>query len=450
MVVPVLHHLPPLWTVTPFAILLMLIATGPLLFHRFWEHHYPKIAIGLGSLVALFYLFFMEHGSQTLLHTVEEYFSFIALISALFIVSGGILIKIDRQGTPAMNTFLLFLGALVANVIGTTGASMLLIRPYMRINEGRLKPFHILFFIFIVSNIGGGLTPIGDPPLFLGFLKGVPFFWVLPKVWLPWLLTVLGLLLLFFVLDSRVKSECSAKVESQGGVSIKGAKNFVFLALVIGAVFLDPTIIDGVPSLRELFHLPFGIREVILLVIAVLSYKTADREALKGNEFNFEPIKEVAFLFSGIFFTMIPALTLVGSYAASQAEAFSVSRFYWLTGTLSGALDNAPTYLNFLAAATGKFGMDIGSPADIQRFAHGIASPITGDVSSDIYLMAISIASVFFGAMTYIGNAPNFMVKNIAAQAEVDMPDFLEYLFKYSLPVLLPFFIVLWLLFFNY
>ena len=443
-----LSHLPPLWTVTPFAILLMLIATGPLLFHRFWEHHYPKIAIGLGSLVALFYLFFMDHGSRILLHTVEEYLSFIALISSLFVVSGGILIKIDRQGTPVMNASLLFFGALIANVIGTTGASMLLIRPYMRINEGRLKPFHILFFIFIVSNIGGGLTPIGDPPLFLGFLKGVPFFWVLPKVWLPWLVTVLGLLLLFFVIDSRVKSKSIAKVEKQGGVSIKGSRNFVFLAVIIAAVFLDPTIIESVPSLKELFHLPFGIREVILCVVAVLSYKTADREALKGNEFNFEPIKEVAFLFVGIFFTMIPALALIGSYAASQAEAFSVSRFYWMTGTLSGVLDNAPTYLNFLAAAAGKFGVDIGSPADIQRFADGIASPITGDVSSDIYLMAISIASVFFGAMTYIGNAPNFMVKNIAAQAEVDMPDFLEYIFKYSLPILLPFYIVLWLLFF--
>jgi len=444
-----LSHLPPLWTVTPFAMLLMLIATGPLLFHRFWEHHYPKIAIGLGSLVALFYLFYMEHGSYTLLHTVEEYLSFIALLSALFIVSGGILIKIDRQGTPAINASLLFFGALIANVIGTTGASMLLIRPYMRINKGRLKPFHILFFIFIVSNIGGGLTPIGDPPLFLGFLKGVPFFWVLPKVWLPWLVTVLGLLLLFFVIDSRVKSKSIAKVEKQGGVSIKGSKNFIFLAVIIAAVFLDPTIIDGVPSLKELFHLPFGIREVIFFVVAVISYKTADREALKGNEFNFEPIKEVAFLFVGIFFTMIPALALIGSYAASQAEAFSVSRFYWLTGILSGVLDNAPTYLNFLAAAAGKFGVDMGSPADIQRFADGIASPITGDVSSDIYLMAISIASVFFGAMTYIGNAPNFMVKNIAAQADVDMPDFLQYIYKYSLPILLPFYIVLWLLFFN-
>ena len=233
-------------------------------------------------------------------------------------------------------------------------------------------------------------------------------------------------------------------------MSITGRRNFFFLGGIIFAVFLDPAVIAGFPSLQELFRLPFGIREVIMFVIALLAYKFSNHEAFKGNEFNFEPIKEVAFLFIGIFATMIPALALIGDFAKSNACEFSVSRFYWMTGALSGVLDNAPTYLNFLAGALGKFGMNIASPSDVRIFADGVVSPVQGDLSSDIYLVAISVAAVFFGAITYIGNAPNFMVKNIAAQADVDVPDFLEYIYKYSLPILLPFFILLWFLFFNF
>ena len=179
------HHstLPPMWLVAPFGILLMMIATGPLFYPHLWEHHYPKIAVGLGTIVAVYYAFLMDHGVMSLLHTLEEYISFIALLTALFVASGGILIKFNSVGKPLLNAAILLGGAVLSNFIGTTGASMLLIRPFMRLNEGRLKPFHIIFFIFIVSNIGGGLTPIGDPPLFLGFLKGVPFFWVVGHVW---------------------------------------------------------------------------------------------------------------------------------------------------------------------------------------------------------------------------------------------------------------------------
>ncbi len=441
---------PPLWLVTPFVTLLVMIATGPLLFHRFWERHYPKVSVGLGLLVAGYYGFLMEDGLYILERMLEEYLSFIALISSLFVVSGGILIKIDRRGTPLVNAFVLFVGAAISNLVGTTGASMLLIRPYMRINAGRLKAFHIVFFIFIISNIGGALTPIGDPPLFLGFLKGVPFFWVLPKLFLPWLITVAGLLVVFIILDKRAGIGDTKSADAKGGTSITGKRNFLFLAVIIIAVFLDPGLIKGFPSLQELFHLPFGIRELIMFMVAIAAYKFSNHEAFKGNEFNFEPIKEVAFLFIGIFATMIPALELIGNYASSYAAEFSVSRFYWLTGALSGVLDNAPTYLNFFAGALGKFGLNIASPEDIRHFASGVASPVQVDVSSDIYLMAISVAAVFFGALTYIGNAPNFMVKNIAAQADVEVPDFLEYIYKYSLPILLPFFILLWLLFFNY
>ena len=263
------NNLPPIWLVTPFIALLVMIATGPLLFHRFWEQHYPKVAVGLGMVVACYYGFMMDHGLHVLEHTLEEYLSFIALIASLFVVSGGILIKIERRGTPVINAHLLFFGAIISNLVGTTGASMLLIRPYMRINEGRLNPFHIVFFIFIISNIGGALTPIGDPPLFLGFLKGVPFFWVLPKLWLPWIITVVGLLFIFIILDARVGTGNMKGAEAKGGVRITGRRNFFFLAVIIAAVFLDPAVIEGVPSLQELFHVPFGIRELIMLIVAI-------------------------------------------------------------------------------------------------------------------------------------------------------------------------------------
>ncbi len=445
------HHLPPVWLAAPFIILILMIAAGPLFYHRFWENHYSKLSLALGALVATYYGLAMDGGGRILWQALEEYLSFMALLTALFVSAGGIFIRIERRGGPIMNGALLLFGAIFANLIGTTGASMLLIRPYMRINEGRIKPFHIVFFIFMVSNIGGALTPIGDPPLFLGFLKGVPFFWPLSKLWLPWLITIAALLLVFMVLDRRVGRGEKQPPQNEGGaVRIEGARSFIFLALVIGTVFLDPSVIPGFPALQDMLHLPFGIREVTLFSVAVLAYKTADSGALKGNGFNFSPVIEVAFLFIGIFFTMIPALELIAAYAAAHAAEFSVTRLYWMTGILSGLLDNAPTYLNFLAGAAGKFGVNIGLVSDMKAFAGGLPSPVSGDVTSTLYLMAISLASVFFGAMTYIGNAPNFMVRNIAAQADVEVPGFMEYMYKYSIPLLLPCFALVWFLFFNY
>ncbi len=444
------HHssLPPTWLVAPFLILLLMIATGPLFYPHFWEHHYPKVAVSLGAIVAVYYSLLMDHGVLSLLHTVEEYIAFIALLTALFVASGGILIKFNSTGKPWINGLILLGGAILSNFIGTTGASMLLIRPFMRLNEGRLKPFHVIFFIFIVSNIGGGLTPIGDPPLFLGFLKGVPFFWVIGHIWHIWLVTVLAVIGVFVVFDMRVPASSIEPGEGEI-LEIHGSKNFIYLGIVIISVFMDPAVIDGFPSLQKLLHVPFGIREVIMFSVAFIAYRTGDKEALRGNEFNFEPIKEVAYLFVGIFATMIPALQLIGAYAKEHAAEFTVSRFYWFTGSLSGVLDNAPTYLNFLAGSMGKFGLDIGSVSDVQQFASGVPSPVPGDSNSVIYLMAISVAAVFFGAMTYIGNAPNFMVKNIAEQAGVDVPSFMGYIFKYSIPILLPIFFVVWLVFFN-
>ncbi len=444
------HHasLPPIWLVAPFVILLIMIATGPLFYSHLWEHHYPKFAMTLGALVAVYYGFLMDSGVHSLLHTLEEYISFIALLTSLFVASGGILVKFNTVGKPWVNGLILFGGAILSNFIGTTGASMLLIRPFMRLNEGRLKPFHIVFFIFVVSNIGGALTPIGDPPLFLGFLKGVPFFWVIGHVWHIWLITILAVIGVFMIFDTR-NPDSSIEPKVGKTLEIHGGKNFIYLGIIIISVFMDPAVISGFPSLQEIFHVPFGIREIIMFAVAFAAYKTGDETALRGNEFNFEPIKEVAYLFVGIFATMIPALQLIGAYAREHATEFTVTRFFWFTGSLSGVLDNAPTYLNFLAGSLGKFGVDIGSISDVQHFAAGMDSPVAGDSSSITYLMAISVASVFFGAMTYIGNAPNFMVKNIAEQTGVEVPTFLGYVFKYSLPILLPIFLIVWLVFFN-
>jgi len=466
---------PPVWLVIPFALLLLMIATGPLFYPHFWHHHYPKVAIALGALVAAYYLFGMGE-TLPIQHAAAEYFSFIALLGSLFVASGCILIKMDYAGTPRVNATLLFIGAVISNFIGTTGASMLLIRPYMRLNAGRLKPYHIIFFIFIVSNIGGALTPIGDPPLFLGFLRGVPFFWTLANLWIIWLPTVFLILGVFWVIDRRNKDVStreaaeatghdvepgempgpsadasrleSSPVHTKKNLVIEGKAGFAWLAIIIGSVFLDPNIIEAmkgtVLDLHGRFHVPFGIREVIMFAVCVLAYKTAKPHVLKGNDFNFEPIKEVGYLFIGIFLTMQPALTLIGQFASENADALGVTQFYFGTGILSGVLDNAPTYVSFLSAAMGKFGSSIDSRTAVEAFALGTSVP-----AETFYLQAISIAAVFFGALTYIGNGPNFMVKAIAESAGAQTPSFVAYVVKYSLPILIPIYILVWLVFFS-
>lgn len=468
-------QMPPLWLVLPFVGLLLMIATGPLFYAHHWHHHYPKYAIGLGALVAAIYFAFLRGDGEivpiAIVHAAEEYFSFIALLASLFVASGTILIKTDFAGTPKANVALLFVGSVISNLIGTTGASMLLIRPFMRLNKGRLKAYHIVFFIFSVSNVGGALTPIGDPPLFLGFLRGVPFFWTVIHVWYIWLPTLIAILAVFYVVDSRNKTE-SLREEAEdrgydvepgeipGGVSdvpvdhtksritIHGKAGFAWLAVIIASVFIDPNIFDWVPDLHEIAHVPFGIREIIMFTVCVLAYKTAKPENLKGNDFNFEPIREVAYLFIGIFLTMQPALALIGAWAKENAEAIGVSTFYFGTGALSGVLDNAPTYVSFLSAAMGKFGLSVDDPAMVAEFAAGVPDP-SGGAGSVMFLLAISVASVFWGAMTYIGNGPNFMVKAIAESSGVDCPSFGGYVFRYSLPILVPIYIVVWLVFFS-
>ncbi len=438
---------PPLWLVLPFAALLLMIATGPLFYLHHWHHHYPKYAVALGAVVALYYLFVL-HSPIPMVHALQEYIAFIALVGSLFIASSGIFINVNAKGTPLANVVLLLIGAVVANLIATTGAAILFIRPFLRLNQGRLRPYHIVFFIFLVANVGGGLTPIGDPPLFLGFLRGVPFFWPMIHVIEIWAPTVAILLGIFYVLDKRNTAVSTATVNPEAGTfSIVGKKNFVFVAVIIGSVFLDPGVLDWVPRLDiGDLHMPFGIREVIMLGVMFVAFKLGNKEALQKNEFTFEPIREVGWLFLGIFATMQPALNLISSFARTHAEDLSQTTFYWGTGILSGVLDNAPTYLNFLSAAMGKFGLDVNDPAAVQAFASGVSA---AGPETLIYLEAISVAAVFFGALTYIGNAPNFMVKAICEANGADAPTFGGYIAKYSIPILIPVYAVVWFIFIS-
>ena len=427
------HTLPDPIMVLPFVILLIMIATGPLFYRHFWERHYPKIALILGTITALYYLIALED-THSLLHTLAEYLSFIALLASLFVASGGIFIRIDKKSTPMLNVVILLIGSVIANIIGTTGASMLLIRPFIKINKDRIKPYHIIFFIFLVSNIGGALTPIGDPPLFLGFLRGVDFFWFTEHIWYIWLPTVILVTAVFYLFDIR-NNKGDDKNKYSGKIEFRGLKNIIYLIIILISVFLDPGVISWIPSFKPL---PFGIREIIMFAIVYISFRRADKEILKANEFDFEPIKEVAYLFIGIFATMIPALQLIKEEAFRYGDQLVSGMFYWGTGILSAFLDNAPTFLNFLSAEMGKYGMDINSIDQVHNF----------ELIHPVYLQAISVAAVFFGAMTYIGNGPNFMVKSISERAGIKMPSFFGYLVKYAIPILIPIYFLVWFVFY--
>ncbi|MEZ4826897.1 MAG: sodium:proton antiporter [Bacteroidia bacterium] len=438
------HHPHPV-SVIPFLILLSLIATGPVFFPHFWHKYYKFIAPGLGLITLSYYLIGLP-GAHEPTHALSEYISFIALLAPLYIASGGILIQIDREGTPLANLALLIIGSVLSNLIGTTGASMLLIRPFIRLNRDHLQPYHIIFFIFMVSNIGGSLTPIGDPPLFLGFLKGVPFQWTFIHVLPEWIFALIMLSVVFYFYDRRNKKDLD-RVESlySGKIILRGGRNFFWLGIIVGAVFLDPNVVEWVPAITYHGSKYSFLREVIQLSAGIGSYFFADKSALRGNEFTFDPINEVIFLFAGIFFAMMPALQLIGEFAGSDAgkSFFSVNSMYWITGALSGVLDNAPTYLNFLSAALAKFNLNVSQSADVAAFAAGTVDIVTKD-----YLRAISVAAVFFGALTYIGNGPNFMVKSIAEERGVEMPSFFGYIIKYSFIILLPILFLTWLIFF--
>ena len=439
------HHSiePAGWAVVPFVLLLLMIATGPLFYEHFWHKNYPVIAIVLAILVVSYYVFVL-HNTHSPVHSLAEYVQFISLLASLYVASGGIVINVDKKSTPFVNTGILIFGAVIANIIGTTGASMLLIKPFIRVNEGRIKAYHVIFFIFIVSNIGGSLTPIGDPPLFLGYLKGVPFQWTMVHNFIPWVFGVSFLAVVFYFFDRSNKTQGSHQDEKTGRISVGGTKNFIWLALVIVAVFIDPNVFPWVPGISYDGTKISFIREIIMLSVVFLAYKTSDKEAMQKNSFSWEPIREVAFLFIGIFGTMMPALDLIGGFAKSGTgqEIIGISSLYWGTGVLSGFLDNAPTYLNFLAAAMSSVGVNINDTDAVFAFASNEYE------DSLMFLKSISIGAVFFGAFTYIGNGPNFMVKSIAEQTGIKMPSFMGYIIRYSIPILLPLLFLTWLIFF--
>lgn len=418
----------PLWLVVPFGLLLLLIAAMPLTPHpvkHWWERHYPKVAIGLAGCVGIFYLLKIDGGGHVLGHTAMEYVSFIALIGSLFVVSGGIHIKSKGDATPLENVILLLIGAVLANFIGTTGASMVLIRPYIRTNKRRIQAYHVVFFIFIVSNCGGSLTPIGDPPLFLGYLRGVPFFWLTEHVMLMWMMVIGALLASFYAFDwhnfTRTPKKTQAIIEVPDTFNVDGRVNIIFLLVIIGAVFL--------PNV-------FLLRESVMIGAAAASYFLTPKRVHAENHFNFGPIKEVALLFVGIFITMMPALGYLEQHG-KELGFTKPTQYYFATGSLSAVLDNAPTYVNFLKlaevnATTGRPELRVASTDG------GIAAMRVLLTNEAPLVIAVSLGAVFFGAMTYIGNGPNFMVKSIADGMGVEMPTFFGYMFKFSLPILLP------------
>jgi len=408
--------------ILPFALLLGAMAVVPLLAPDWWLRHYAKVSCGLGAVTLGYYIFILRDAPRVL-HTAHDYFSFIVLVGALFVVSGGIHIGVKGHATPFANVIFLLTGAIIANVLGTTGAAMLLIRPWIRMNQCRVTAHHIVFFIFIVANVGGCLTPTG-PPLYLGYLQGIPFWWPAENCWPMWMTAIGMLLAIFYVVDkinfSRAAREAREMETASEQWSFSGLGNLFFAAVILGAVFVNR---------------PVFLREALMLAAATGSYFTTKKSVHEANHFNFHPILEVAILFAGIFATMMPALDWL---AANAREILGTSPhpgiFFWSAGTLSAVLDNAPTYLGFLTALSGLAGA--ASAKDL--LGHDALSVI-----------AISVGSVFFGAATYIGNNPNFMVKAIAEQQKIRVPGFLGFVFKFALPFLLPVLLTVWLLFFR-
>jgi Na+/H+ antiporter NhaD/arsenite permease-like protein len=334
-----------LWSI-PFVCLLACIALMPFVAKHWWEHHYPKVAIALAAISAAYY-WLLVRDPWPWLHEMQEYVSFILLLGALYIVSGGIVIQVGRKATPMANCILLLVGAVIANIFGTTGAAMLLIRPYLRMNRGHIKPYHIIFFIFIVANVGGAVTPIGDPPLFLGYLYGVPFWWVLEHCLWIWVFAVVALLVIFFIIDTLDHGKAERHHPGDPGptVRITGIQNFLFVGLIIFGVF-QTGIFDTIHRIHEegwslalAGNLIFS-REILMALAAVGSRLFTAAKIYLHNEFNYGPIREVAILFIGIFSTMVPALQWLGVHA-NQMPLKTPGQYYFLSGSLSSVLDNA-------------------------------------------------------------------------------------------------------------
>ena len=437
----------PLWTILPFVALLLAIAVFPLAFGHWWEHNRNKAIIaGLLALVVAGYLVaaWRHDGIEALEHQATEYISFIVLLGSLFIITGGIAVTGSMNGTPLANTGLMAIGAIMANFIGTTGASVLLIRPLLRANQSRVAKAHIvIFFIFIVSNCGGLLTPLGDPPLFMGFTSGVPFEWTLLHLWPMWLAVNIMLLAIFHLWDEIVfMREERARPGSQleqvmehAPLRVHGLLNILFLVGIVAAVYF-----------KGLLNWPWGVQESIMALCTLAAWCTTARTNREANKFTFSPIIEVAVLFAGIFVTMAPALQILNAWGRGEREIFGLAfgmnepwHYFWATGSLSSFLDNAPTYMTLAATAAGQKGI----AAEGQYLADFLNRPGAARL-----LAAISCGAVFMGANTYIGNGPNFMVKAIAEENGVKMPSFFGYM-AYSGLILIPLFIAVTVLFFR-
>lgn len=464
----------PLWSVIPFVGILLSIAIFPLVAPKFWHHHFGKVSLFWALIIGVpFIITYKSDAVYEILHVyLLEYIPFIVLLWSLFTVAGGIYIKGAPLGTPTANTVLLIIGTAIASWIGTTGASMVLIRPLIRMNEYRKSKLHlVLFFIFLVSNIGGSLTPLGDPPLFLGFLNHVPFFWTFNLFKEMFFISVILITLFYFadlymyrkegwhkkihMLDHDVEAhlnkyeiDLKEDVEMESAnthsfekkkveMQILGLTNIPLLLGVIGGVLFSGFVDLGEVNIGGVHVTIEGLmRDGFLVLMGLISLKITHPDYRKGNEFSWFPIVEVAKLFAGIFMTMIPALAMLrtgleGNLNFIIAAVKEPWQYFWITGTLSSFLDNAPTYLTFLSTACGQF-----YPGTLT--ADAVPQLIA---QNEIYLVAISLGAVFFGAMTYIGNAPNFMVRSIAEEAKIKMPSFFGYMI-YSIIILVPLFIL--------
>lgn len=448
-------HLP-LWSCIPFAGILLSIALFPMIAPRFWHHHYPKVSSFWA--VALAVPFLIIFGGEAIYHILHivlvDYIPFIILLWGLFTASGGIYLKGNLVGKPVVNLAFLAIGALLASWMGTTGAAMLLIRPLIRANRGRRSKMHtIVFFIFLVANVGGSLTPLGDPPLFLGFLHGVPFFWTFAI--LPHMLLAAGVLLvLYFILDSILYSReprRESEPEQTGEkLRIYGAHNFLLLLCIMGSVLMSGSWHPGSYTLGGVhLNIESSLRDLLIVLIGIASLITTKKEFRDANGFTWFPIKEVAYLFAGIFITIIPPLLILKAGTEGSA-AFIIDmvskplHYFWITGALSSFLDNAPTYLTFFNLALGKL---VIAADQVKPILSGVLDhPATSAFVTD--LKAISAGAVFFGAMTYIGNAPNFMVRSIAEESDIKMPSFFGYMI-WSIGILGPLFVLITYVFFK-
>ncbi len=425
-------------SVLPFLMLLLLIAIMPLINPRLWSNVFVQLAVSVTlSVPVIIMLATAGHVDLVYEHILFDYIPFIILLGSLFIISGGIYISSRVSGKPTTNLYFMITGSILASLIGTTGASMLLIRPLIRSNEGRRHQVHIyVFFIAIVANTGGLLTPLGDPALFIIYLKGIPFEWFL-KLWPQWLFVNTLLLAMFYFFDNhyykRQHSRPSSHSEYDGGIRlrIRGSLNFLWMVGVVAAVAMINE--KNFPVLEEKPFLRFS-REAVIILMATFSMVSSNKRNLQRNAFSWGPILEVAALFLGIFITMIPALLLLEENAA-HIKMTSPTAFYFATGFLSSVLDNTPTAAVFHSLSRDLVSQGIIVPASLVK-----------DTPEHL-LRAISLGAVFFGSMTYIGNGPNFMVKSIAENHKIKMPGFFKYIISYSLIIFLPVFVIVYFVF---